>query len=65
MSKVTSDGEHANAMLTLDGQGKQTVLLLAWFQIRKIVSPGGSANGLYASREDSRTGNLSSRLLTK
>ena len=26
---VTSDGEYANAMLTLDGQGKQTVLLLA------------------------------------
>jgi hypothetical protein len=26
---VTSDGEYPNAMLTLDGQGKQTVLLLA------------------------------------
>ena len=26
---VTSDGEYANAFLTLDGQGKQTVLLLA------------------------------------
>ena len=26
---VTSDGDYANAMLTLDGQGTQTVLLLA------------------------------------
>jgi hypothetical protein len=31
---VTSDGDNANALLTLDAQGKQTVLLLA--------EPGGS-----------------------